>query len=153
MASYVYGTDPETPSGNLCLLPLFYAESASAEYSALARCSTMGEAAALSKTLKIAQAPGVYGEEDEVLDELADEPWEPWEYEDWPPAPAMVALNEVDADLLEALVEAGVGSEKESFPRGPRFVIAASSEDALVALVSGQGHDIVRNDSLIIGLS
>ncbi|MCY7290168.1 MAG: hypothetical protein LH624_18480 [Cryobacterium sp.] len=148
MTSYVYGS----LQGSLCLLPVEYAEAAADDYASLGRCSTVGEATAVAKSLKVVSAPDVLYEESEVLEDMADDPWEPWEYEDWPAAPAMVTLDSVGEELLEALIDAGVGTEEETFPQGPRFVIPESAEEVLVRIVQERGDHISRNDSLIFSL-
>jgi len=81
------------------------------------------------------------------LEELLASAYDPYQFEDWPPRAATIALNVLPGDLDD------LGEQIEYFPSNPQLHIDPANEEAVVAVVVGRGYTIRRDDALIASVA
>lgn len=128
----VYGIDQYH---SLVVLPVRSAQEVARDYERISAVHTYGEARQLS--LEDLSLPNL---DDDELDD--SDPYDPWEYEDFPPRAAAIALDEMPDDL-------DIGKQIEAFPGLPWLYIGPADEEKLLKAARAEGYSIHRDDDFI----
>lgn len=129
----VYGVDQHE---NLVVLPENVAQRVRRDFERISTVRTYGAARRLNDDLEYLALPLGDEEEDDA------EPYDPWKFEDFPPNPATIALDELP-EWLE------LGQEIDGFPLAPYLYINPAEEGRLLKLVRAEGYAIRRDDDLV----
>ncbi len=129
---WVYGAEP----GGLVFVPERIGRSRLNDFESVMTAGTYGDARQLK--LVTLWLPGV--EEGDEQDDA--DPYDPNQFDDWPPRLATYALDHWPDDLGD------IGEERDSFPSAPRLFIDEDDEDQVVTALRDRGYRVRRDDDL-----